>query len=135
MPSGTLTAFGMPAMIAPFWDHTYVTSSAGHVWPCWGRSAGGSQICSGVGNTDQAACLAQPNFDAGINYGKTGVCHQMANRILFPARQMVSAAKGYRASIFVFGVYGLDLGTLQHYSPVHKPWQELLFCQTNHTHP
>ena len=135
MPSGALTGFAIPALVAPFWDHTYVTSSHGHAWRCNGRSVGGGQICSGQGNTALAHCLAQPNADAGVSYGKAGVCHQMANRILFPSGQMVSGASGYRLSIFIYGVYGLDLATLQHYSPVGLPWPELNFCQGNHAHP
>lgn len=135
MPNGTLTGFAIPALIAPFWDHTYVTSSHGHVWPCWGRAAGGTQICSGSGNTYEADCLSQPNSEAGILYAKTGVCHQTANRILLPAGQMVSGASGYRLSIFVYGVYGRDLATLGNFSPSSFPWPELQFCRANHVHP
>src|SRR5438105_3189718 len=107
--SRTLTAAGesgsangdQPSTVersSPMWDHTYVTSNLGHVWRCWGASAGGRQICSAVGNVGQAECLSQPGSQAGIVYGSSGVCHQTANRILFPARQLVSAAHGYRAS-------------------------------------
>jgi hypothetical protein len=102
----------LPALAAPFWDHIYVTSSHGHVWPCRGRSLGGLQICAGVGNTDQADCLSQPNSEAGVSFGKTGVCHQMANRILLPSGLTVSSSHGYRLSTFAYGVYGLDLATL-----------------------
>jgi hypothetical protein len=135
MPSGTLTGYAIKISALPWWDHTYVTSSQGHAWGCWGRSAGGTQICSGVGNTDQADCLSQPNSQAGISYGTTGVCHQTANRILFNAGQMVSGARGYRASVFIWGVYGKDPASGQHYSPPTSPWPELHHCSTNHTHP
>jgi hypothetical protein len=87
-------------------DHTYVTSSDGYVWPCWGRSAGGKRICSGQGSSARANCLSQPGSTAGIIYGLSGVCHQTANRILFPAGAIVSAAKGYWASTLLYGVYG-----------------------------
>jgi hypothetical protein len=52
-------------------DHTYVESSHGHVWPCWGRSSKGRSICDGDANTMQADCLSVPNSRAGIDYGRT----------------------------------------------------------------
>ena len=134
VPNGVLTGFAIPALVAPLVDHTYVTSSHGHGWLCHGRAVGGHQICSGEGNTAQADCLSQPNSEAGVSYGKAGVCHQMANRILFPSGQTVSGARGYLLSIFFYGVYGIDLATLRHYSPVGFPWPELSFCQNNHAH-
>jgi hypothetical protein len=135
MPIGTLTGFAINIVAFPIWDHTFVNSSHGHLWGCWGRSAGGKQICSGTGNCDQADCLSQPNSQAGITYGVTGVCHQTANRILFPALQTVSGARGYRASVFVWGVYGKDSAAGQHFSPANFPWPELADCELNHIHP
>jgi hypothetical protein len=135
MPTETLTGFAIRIVALPFWDHTYVTSSLGHIWACWGRSAAGTQICTGVGNVDQAYCLSQPNSEAGITYGLTGVCHQTANRILYPSGQTVSGARGYRASVYFWGAYGKDSVTGLHYSPGSFPWPELLYCQQNHIHP
>lgn len=134
MPAGTLTGYGLKMQGLPF-EHTYVESTNGHVWPCWGRSAGGYPICAGIGNTDHADCLSLPNSQAGIIYGVTGVCHQTANRILYPSGQIVSSASGYRGSLFVWGTYGRDPITRQHYSPSGLPWQELHTCRTTHTHP
>ena len=87
-------------------DHTYVTSSDGYVWPCWGRSSGGHSICSGNGSSAGANCFSQTDSHAGILYALTGVCHQTANRILFPAKVIVSAAGGYWASVLLYGTYG-----------------------------
>ena len=87
-------------------DHTYVTSSDGGVWPCWGRSKGGKVICAGNGSSNKANCLSQSKSHAGIIYGVTGVCHQTANRILYPAGALVNHAKGYWASSLVYGTYG-----------------------------
>ena len=134
MPTGTLTGFALKLDALPMWDHTYVASNLGHIWACWGESAGGRQICSGIGNADQADCLSQPNSQAGIRYGITGVCHQAANRILFPARQFVSGARGYRASVFVWGAYGKDPSTGRHYSLPNVPWPELNQCCQDHQH-
>lgn len=131
MALGTLTGYSLP-MVGQMTDHTYVTSSNGHVWPCNGRFAGGQAICAGVGNVDQADCLALPNQSAGIRYGLDGLCHQMANRILFPAGQTVTRARGFRFSSTVFGAYGKS--GLVHYSPPSNPWPELMAC-ANHSHP
>ena len=101
----TLTGWAI-AIGATGADHTYVTSSDGYVWPCWGRSSGGHPICSGVGSSASANCFSQTSSQAGILYALTGVCHQTANRILFPARAIVSAAGGYWASVLLYGTYG-----------------------------
>ena len=134
MPLGTLTGYALmvPVLRA---EHTYVESSHGHVWSCGGRSANGRSICAGVGNTAQADCLSQLNSEAGIVYGRTGVCHQKANRILYPSAQTVSEASGYRGSLFAWGTYGRDPATRQLYSPSSFPWPELHNCRTGHTHP
>jgi|SRR5471030_297663 len=131
MAIGTLTGFSLPMVGVPT-DHTYVASSNGHVWPCNGRSFGGNPIFAGVGNVDQADCLAMKDHSAGVRYGIEGVCHQMANRILFPSGGLVTPARGFRLSVLVYGVYGKK-GTI-HYSPPSNPWPELAAC-LSHTHP
>jgi len=101
----TLTGYAVK-MRGLRWDHTYVRSSDGRRWPCWGRDAGGRSICSGRGDSAVAQCLSQAESHAGIFYGVTGVCHQTANRILYPGGVLVSLAKGCLQSIFVWGTYG-----------------------------
>jgi hypothetical protein len=126
MPLGVLRGYALKMNIPVFApDHTYVASTHGHLWRCWGRSSGGTQICAGNANTAQADCLSQPNSEAGINYGVTGVCHQTANRILYPSGQTVSRAHGYRGSVFAWGTYGLP----------PYPWPELQTCLSTHSHP
>lgn len=88
-------------------DHTYVTSSDGHIWNCWGRSSGGTIICSGEAIPGIADCISQKKSRAGLIYGITGVCHQTANRILLPAGCIVSKAKNYWITAFVYGTYGV----------------------------
>jgi hypothetical protein len=110
MPVGTLTGYALK-MSPPIAEHTYVTSSHGHVWPCWGRFQGGRVICFGSGNTDQADCLSNSHskLEAGIRYGKSGVCHQTANRIMLPAGQTVfNALHSNRGSLFAWGTYGRE---------------------------
>ncbi len=108
-PSATLQGWAMPALRTPQWDHTYVTSSCGLVgpWGCYGRSAGGAMLIAGTGSSAIADCLAQPNPDAAaIRYDFTGVCHQMANRILHPANVAVDNCRGYAVSFTLFDDYG-----------------------------
>jgi hypothetical protein len=101
-----LIGYAIPTDI-PGADHTYVTSdSPAFNWPCWGRGSGGKKICEGEGDGDFANCLSRPNSWAGIVYGVTGVCHQTANRILYPAKQIVLNARAYPVSVFVYGTYG-----------------------------
>ena len=90
-------------------DHTYVTSSDGNTWGCFGRSEHGKEICVGSGDSKVCNELAGPNSHAEIIYGITGVCHQAANRILLPTGETVKRAGGYSASVWAYGVYGKDI--------------------------
>lgn len=98
-------------------DHTYVSSSDGNKWGCWGRDAGGRKICEGQGDSQKADCLSQPAGTALIVYAVTGVCHQTANRILRPSRKTVSNAQAYAASWALYGAYG---GTNRAFDPAWK---------------
>ena len=60
--------------------------------------------------------MSGPQNDAGIWYGLTGVCHQIANRILDPAGILVEQARGYNVSELVFGKHGIG------------PWPERARC-------
>ncbi|HET6879523.1 MAG TPA: hypothetical protein VFI31_05190, partial [Pirellulales bacterium] len=82
-----LEGYAIAAAVVGRWgDHVYVTSSDGSVWPCWGRGDGGTALpgAAGYGEQSVADCISQQFSRAGIAYGLTGVCHQIANRILFP---------------------------------------------------
>jgi hypothetical protein len=123
VPSATLEGWAVSMAGTP-WDHTYVVSSCGLRWPCWGRSAGGGTVSSGTGSSIIADCLSQPNSEAGLRYGVTGVCHQTANRILHPAGQItVASCRGYGLSTFTYGVYGLG------------GWPQLVTCYRGGTMP
>lgn len=104
---------GPLAMLAPIVgaqpDHTYVTSDEGHTWPCpaRARSSGGRSIATEAGSAEIADCLSRPDSTADIRYLVTGVCHQMANRILHPAGVDVVGAVGYEYSVIVWEVWGL----------------------------
>jgi hypothetical protein len=114
--SATLQGWAIKLQVGPY-DHTYVVSSCGLTWGCRGRSTGGSPLSSGTGDSSIADCLSQPNSEAGIKYLRTGVCHQIANRILHPAGQItVMGCTGYSKSAFLYGPYGKG------------KWPELLKC-------
>ena len=114
--SATLQGWSIPMITPPWQDHTYVTSSCGLICGYWGRCAGGSALNAALGSSVVADCLAQPNSEAGIIYGITGVCHQTSNRILHPARVTVVGCRGYNLSVFAYGVYGVG------------NWPELSVC-------
>jgi hypothetical protein len=103
----TKLAFGLA-------DHTYVMcGTGGKAWSCWGGKTGGAVLRSGSGSTSQADAIAAPNERAGVTcYLINGVCHQAANRILFPAGILVTGAKGYGVSSALFGPYGRPRGPL-----------------------
>lgn len=90
--------------------HTYVKSSCGAAWGCWGGTTGGTSICAGTGSSIQADCIDGKD-DAGIIYYITGVCHQIANRILFPAGIILpdAAYPDIRSSYFLYNEWGQNL--------------------------
>ena len=144
MASLTFYAWVNPAFWshAPL-DHTWVTSydsrvtpystiaeviKAGQVnWYCWGdfhvsgNPADPIAIQSGSGTIAQ--CLVEGNADSSTNpaakgtiftYGVDGVCHQLANQVLYATGSAsqppatVKAARGYAISTFLYGTYGLQ---------------------------
>jgi hypothetical protein len=108
---GTLIGKAYPTKIAlNLADHTYVECGTGAVgWGCWGGKIGGREIVRGTGSTNQANTIAASNERAGITcYAINGVCHQAANRILWPSRTLVSAASGYWVSSSLYGTYGQE---------------------------
>ena len=135
----TIYAWAVPISFAPFFDHTWVTSTksvnacppnAKNYWYCWG-------VChtTGVGTKSRllskqiadvtfAECITTPNSDAinadthgGITgfYGYRGVCHQVANRTLYATAApgtkplTVEGVNGYKISHFLYGTYGRGL--------------------------
>lgn len=99
-------------LFAELADHTYVQcGTGGKAWSCWGGKTGGTELRRGMGSTKQADAIAERNERAGINcYLINGVCHQAANRILFPAGITVRGAWGYDVSESLFGTYGRPRG-------------------------
>lgn len=108
-PNATLAGHAIPTVAFPFWDHTFVTSSCGLVWSCFGNTTYPNPICQNQGDSSIANCLSKPNGTAGLTYFVNGVCHQASNRILHPAGIDVRAARGYGLSLFRYGIYGKNL--------------------------
>ena len=136
-----LYAWATPAFIqgSPA-DHTWVTTydsrlnappTIGGVttlgednWYCWGSfHPSGHFLGSKTGNLALARCLVQPNVDSNshppargtiFSYGIDGVCHQLANQVLYATKTAstspltVSGARWYSVSVFFYDVYGLQ---------------------------
>lgn len=136
-------------------DHTWVTSfdstqnvyadiedvisASENFWFCWGKYRPGgtppAPIAVQAASLGLATCLVQPNQPSSNNppaqgtifhYAIDGVCHQLANQVLFatggpgvpPAT--VAKARWYRYSSAVYGDYGLT----------HAAWQrKIAICQ------
>jgi AraC-like DNA-binding protein len=106
---GQLVAKCYPTrLFANLADHTYVQcGTGGRAWSCWGGKTGGSELRRSPGSTKRANQIADTDERAGITcYLVNGVCHQAANRILFPASVTVRGARGYDVSEALFGTYG-----------------------------
>ncbi len=110
-------------------DHTWVTTYLDpsacppppDYWYCWGvchptgPGTTARALGSSAGNLAMAKCICSPNnphAHGGIHlYGIDGVCHQVANRILYSCSpvQTVRGAHMYWMSHFLFGTYGLTV--------------------------
>jgi hypothetical protein len=101
-----LSAWAEPIAPGSEWEHTYVTSTNGTRWGCFGSSDGGRLLRTATSNQLVADCLSREASQAGIAYGLTGVCQQAANRILLDAGLTVAEAGGYEVSTFFWGEYG-----------------------------
>jgi hypothetical protein len=108
-----------------------VVAAGEHFWYSWGvyRAKGGTPgnpdgaLGDAVGSAAVAACLAQPDSDCKstkaargtiFEYGRDGVCHQLANQVLYATKSgkreplTVANARGYWWLAFRFGTYGLQ---------------------------
>lgn len=134
-------AWVRPLSIDKRLDHTWVTTynNAGapydtlqevvdagqYYWMCWGdfhpEGVPASPIATGDGQLDLACCLVEPNADCRdvdaargtiFTYGIDGVCHQLANQVLFATATnghsplTVKNARGYWLSSYLYETYG-----------------------------
>jgi hypothetical protein len=108
-----------------------VKAAGAEYWFCWGsfhdlgdssKHPGGS-LGSAVGNITLAQCLCAANAPSDsepdacgtiYTYGVDGVCHQLANQVLWATASTAAApltvakARGYFVSSFIYGTYGLQ---------------------------
>lgn len=142
--STTLYAWRTPAYwsSSPV-DHTWVTTYDNQANPypnvgavtgagegyfyCWGsfHQVGNppNMVRSAVGDRAMAECLVKPNVSSDddraargtiYTYGVDGVCHQLANQVLFATGSTgnkpitVRGVRGYRISTFLYGTYGTE---------------------------
>jgi hypothetical protein len=105
-----------------------VAAAGEDCWFCWGsyHATGGTPgnptgtLGQRAGNLALARCLVQSNADSRSApaargtiyvYGVDGVCHQLANQVLYATgatHLTVRNARGYAASSFLYGTYGLQ---------------------------
>jgi len=115
--------------VAPPTSIGQVIATGEDYWYCWGdfHSNGATPahpdgyVGSGLGDLALARCICESNLDSRGNppaqgtifsYGIDGVCHQLANQVLWATKGTgagpltVRLARGYGTSIFFFGTYG-----------------------------
>lgn len=126
-----------------------VAAHGGHYWTCWGkfRAVGRSTalvdgfIGSASGSLPLAECLCRANAYSKrdvhargtiFDYGIDGVCHQLANQVLWAAQApngtplMVQQARGYSLSTGLYGDYGIDKQAW---------WQQMQRCTIRQRNP
>ena len=113
----------------PYPDINAVIAAQAIYWYCWGdfhvqgRSHQVPQgfLGSRAGDVSWANCLCASNAPSNTNgptcgtifhYGVDGVCHQLANQVLWAtsgngSALTVALARGYHLSSFFYGTYGL----------------------------
>ncbi len=115
--------------LTPYGTIAEVVSAGQNCWYCWGAFHTTGQpsgdIVDSQGNRALAECLVKPNASSTTDpaargtiftYGVDGVCHQLANQILYAtgspshAPATVRQARGYMLSTFLYGTYGLTTG-------------------------
>lgn len=133
----SLSLLAMPAQgVGYIGDHVYLSSDMGLTWRCNGRTSGGTLVRGATAaDIDHCLCLALPDqgpqaglaslgdMNAGIIVGITGVCHQIANRILRPCKLDVSRVNGYAFTLTIYGKWG------------RRPWVEWSRCGSRVTGP
>lgn len=115
-------------------DHTWVASDAGYCAGCRfgtepdpyycspSRWEGGKytppsdtsrELASGLDSQSTAECMAGEPYkfmgipsQSGIVYAINGVCHNLANRTLYPSSVTVKGALGYWFTQAIYGTYG-----------------------------
>lgn len=139
-----------PAWDSEYLDHTCVRSvDPKDVFVC----AGGSGTVKCVGNISVPGYAYSvmnelrngPLFNDSISilYGVQGVCHQMANRFLYPSGKSIgdfeteNLPKGYLISSALYGVYGMGYKSWRdnQYNPVCNKYKQSYKSEVNSIMP
>jgi hypothetical protein len=96
----------------------------GDAWGCRGWPTGGGKLCDAPGSAAFARCIDGSDL-AGIFYFRTGVCHQIANRLLYPAGVKIPLGSHVqvRGSCFGYGQFG-ELRQNRSWVPTTHRWPE-----------
>jgi hypothetical protein len=90
-------------------DHTYVCAGGCYTTTIPAGGTSGGDYCSGTrgyGDQGKTYCETQKSY-CYLLWAVQGLCHQSANRLLYPVRTTVSGcAKGYWVFWPKFGTYG-----------------------------
>ena len=100
-------------------DHTYVTSSDNHNWNCFGRGAGsGGRVLRSVkASSKWAALIYGQQYEgsqdcgapAGLAIRHSGVCQNVANRILVLGNADASGSFGNALATVMYGKFGFNI--------------------------
>lgn len=139
----SVPAFFQGSLVDHTWVTTYdnenkhyanigqVIAAGENCWFCWGsyHPQGGvpgnpsGALGNQSGSLTLAKCLVKPNADSRqdaaargtiFTYGIDGVCHQLANQVLYATRRPTAApltvklARGYTFSTLIYSTYGLQ---------------------------
>ncbi|NJD90410.1 MAG: hypothetical protein FIA91_02670 [Geobacter sp.] len=136
-------------------SHTFasIAGSDGPWFDCYGSHTGPKRkypVSKGNGSRRLAVTIScfdpddsrgnsESNFDrknggklglgdcSGIIYAVSGVCHQMANRIITESGQLVTSAPGYLMGSFItYGAYGSPIGRPDWFWPIYLPACKML---------
>ncbi len=96
-------------------DHVFVVSDQGHDWRCFGRGkahiAKARLLTTTQGSAEWINALngADGEHATGLVNQVSGVCHNVANRLLLVADADVADARGKGLATLAFGRYGFEL--------------------------
>lgn len=99
-------------------DHTYVTSSDNHNWNCFGRGAGsGGRVVRTTKASSKWAALIYGPYEgsqdcgapAGLAIRHSGVCQNVANRILVLGDADARGSMGNALATVMFGKFGFNI--------------------------
>ncbi len=96
-------------------DHVFVVSDQGHDWGCFGRGKNhipkSNLLARAQGNAEWMNAIngTDNKHPTGLENQVSGVCHNVANRLLLLADADVAKAQGNGLATLAFGKYGFGI--------------------------